>query len=105
MSIRVYSLDGAELLTLDALHDQLAARFALAPYYGRNLDALWDLLTERREGGIILFRQAEQMPKELSLPLLGLFSDLTEANGRWQLKVLSPESEEVQPIAPAPLKE
>ncbi|MBQ7870643.1 MAG: barstar family protein [Oscillospiraceae bacterium] len=42
-------LDGALLPDRGALHDLLQRELALPDYYGRNLDALYDLLTERRE--------------------------------------------------------
>ena len=38
-------LDGALITDRDALHDQLAEKFAFPAYYGRNLDALYDLLS------------------------------------------------------------
>ena len=41
------TLDGA--LGLDAIHDQLAETLHFPDYYGRNLDALFDCLTEIEE--------------------------------------------------------
>ena len=40
-------LDGEQMLTRRAAHDHLAEQLGLPEYYGRNLDALYDLLTER----------------------------------------------------------
>lgn len=40
-------LDGARMTSRNALHDYLAAQLGLPAYYGRNLDGLYDLLTER----------------------------------------------------------
>ena len=37
-------LDGALMTTREALHDHLAAQLSLPEWYGRNLDALYDLL-------------------------------------------------------------
>ncbi len=37
-------LPGRQLTTRDELHDWLHAAFDFLSYYGRNLDALWDLL-------------------------------------------------------------
>ena len=42
-------IDGAMMLTRDAAHDYLSVRLGLPDYYGRNLDGLYDLLTERSE--------------------------------------------------------
>ena len=38
-------LDGALMTDRVALHDLLAEKFAFPDYYGRNLDALYDLLS------------------------------------------------------------
>ena len=43
-------LDGLELRSMDEVHDRFARALALPEYYGRNLDALFDCLTEQREG-------------------------------------------------------
>lgn len=40
-------LDGERMLTRREAHDYLAQALRLPDYYGRNLDALYDLLTER----------------------------------------------------------
>ena len=40
-------LDGERMLNRQATHDHLAEQLGLPEYYGRNLDALYDLLTER----------------------------------------------------------
>lgn len=40
-------IDGERMLNRRAAHDHLAERLSLPDYYGRNLDALYDLLTER----------------------------------------------------------
>lgn len=42
-----YTLDGAAMTSPEILHDYLVEAFALPAYYGRNLDALWDLLSAR----------------------------------------------------------
>ena len=42
----------------EAMHDALAARLPLPSYYGRNLDALYDVLTEFGSGWRIVFRNA-----------------------------------------------
>lgn len=40
-------IDGEKMLNRREAHDHLTERLALPDYYGRNLDALYDLLTER----------------------------------------------------------
>jgi len=50
--IKVYTLRGLDreqaesLINRAALHDHLAEAFSFPQWYGRNLDALWDLLGE-----------------------------------------------------------
>lgn len=39
-------LDGGRLARREEAHDYLSTVLSLPDYYGRNLDALWDLLTE-----------------------------------------------------------
>lgn len=38
-------LDGKEMISIDAAHEYLADKLNLPDYYGRNLDALWDILS------------------------------------------------------------
>lgn len=40
-------IDGAGIASRAAVHDYLSARLDLPAHYGRNLDALYDCLTER----------------------------------------------------------
>ena len=47
---RICRIDAAALSGLDQVHDQLAADLGFPGYYGRNLDALWDVLTGELEG-------------------------------------------------------
>lgn len=42
-------LDGRAIADRELLHDTLQRGLSLPPYYGRNLDALHDLLEERTE--------------------------------------------------------
>lgn len=41
------TLDGEKMLNRREAHDHLTEQLGLPEYYGRNLDALYDLLTER----------------------------------------------------------
>ena len=52
-------LDGARILSNADLHAVFASELALEDYYGRNLDALHDVLTERTEPlGIVIVNEA-----------------------------------------------
>lgn len=82
--VRIYPLNGLLMQTRADMHAQLRERFRLAEHYGENFDALWDMLSERADGGVILLEYAEHMPGELLLPLTGLLVELAGANRRWQ---------------------
>lgn len=43
--LHVCRLDGAALKSLDDIYDRMAEDLAFLDYFGRNLDALWDVLT------------------------------------------------------------
>lgn len=54
-------LDGGKMISRRAAHDHLAEQLALPDYYGRNLDALYDLLTEREGPTRILIRGGDTL--------------------------------------------
>lgn len=58
-------LDGRQMTDRAALHSHLKERLALPDYYGRNLDALYDLLTERGEETAIVLRNQQEMEAAL----------------------------------------
>jgi ribonuclease inhibitor len=52
-------LSGDRIDTLDDIYDEVERQLTL-PYFGRNLDALWDLLTRDVEGPVeILWRESD----------------------------------------------
>ena len=54
-------IDGEKMLNRRAAHDHLAEQLSLPDYYGRNLDALYDLLTEREGPTRILIRHGDTL--------------------------------------------
>lgn len=54
-------LDGEKMLNRREAHDHLAEQLALPEYYGRNLDGLYDLLTEREGPTRILIRHGDTL--------------------------------------------
>jgi ribonuclease inhibitor len=50
MPIRQCTLDGKTIRSLDDLYDQLSIPLSLPEHFGRNLDALWDVLSTDVEG-------------------------------------------------------
>ncbi len=62
-----------------ALHDLLAGALALPDYYGRNLDALYDILTERGEQTILWVYPDEEADTRLNGYLTALLDTLQDA--------------------------
>lgn len=58
-------LDGREMRDRAAVHAQLRARLELPDYYGNNLDALYDILTERAQPTTIVVRGIAEMEARL----------------------------------------
>ncbi|PKK87348.1 MAG: barnase inhibitor [Candidatus Wallbacteria bacterium HGW-Wallbacteria-1] len=50
MRINRCTLNGLKINSLDDLYDRLAKRLSLPAHFGRNLDALWDVLSTDVEG-------------------------------------------------------
>lgn len=48
--MKTCTLYGARIADIDALHAALAEGLGFPAWYGRNLDALYDVLTDIREG-------------------------------------------------------
>lgn len=58
----ILTLDGLQMSSRAAAHDHLKAQLQLPDYYGRNLDALYDLLTAcPADTEILLINQAAVM--------------------------------------------
>ena len=51
-------LDGARMDSCEALHAELKAKLSLPDYYGANLDALNDCLSERRGRELVVIEDA-----------------------------------------------
>lgn len=64
----VIELDGDRMTDRACAHAYLRERLDFPDYYGRNLDALYDLLTER--GGEIVLRNQERMAEGLVKTML-----------------------------------
>lgn len=85
-------IDGERMLNRRAAHDHLAERLSLPDYYGRNLDALYDLLTEREGPVRLVVRHRETILSwlgEYGAALCQTLEDADRANPG--LEVLFPE--------------
>ena len=67
-------IDGAAIETREQLHDELAEQLALPEYYGRNLDALFDCLTDLREDTELRLAHPEEL-----FAHLGVYADVLQA--------------------------
>jgi ribonuclease inhibitor len=60
MPIKRCKLNGSAIRSLDDLYDQLSTRLSLPKHFGRNLDALWDVLFADVEGSFeIVWKHAD----------------------------------------------
>jgi ribonuclease inhibitor len=62
---QVFYIDLTGVITRDELHEILAKELPLPEYYGKNLDALYDILTEQGEGWNIIFYNCTDMEAEM----------------------------------------
>ncbi len=62
---QVFYIDLRGVITREDLHDALAKELRLPDYYGRNLDALYDILTEQGEGWNIIFYNTKDITDEM----------------------------------------
>ena len=71
-------LDGTRMGDRTELHAELKQKLSLPEYYGNNLDALNDCLSERREKELIVIEHAGMWLRSgegYALSLLRVFSD------------------------------
>ena len=60
-----FTVDLAGVRTAAQLHERLASSLPLPPHYGRNLDALYDVLSEYGAAWRIVFRNVGAVAKGL----------------------------------------
>jgi len=84
--IRLYLLDGTMMEDRDSMHSHLYMQFALPDYYGRNMDALWDCLTEK-EAGCIVIQRAEHADGPALGQLMRVLMDLVRRDPHWEVQL------------------
>ena len=72
-------LDGRMMTDRNAAHEQLAQQLEFPAYYGKNLDALYDLLMEYSKPIEIVFYHAECMKEQLGVYGSALLHTMQEA--------------------------
>lgn len=65
MSVKRCTLDGNTIRSLPDLYDQLASGLPLPEHFGRNLDALWDVLSIDVAGPFEIYWQAAATSRKL----------------------------------------
>ena len=66
-------IDGMEILSRDDLHDALSRQLSLPEYYGRNLDSLYDCLTDLSEPTELHLAHKAELTANL-----GIYADVFE---------------------------
>ena len=92
-----YKLDGRRLYNREALHEVFAETLDFPPYYGRNLDALYDCLTEIHQDchiEIVHWRSASTALGNYADRLLALLSRICRENPYIALQISSDEGPE-----------
>ena len=72
-------LDISNIYTVKALHIYLAYMLVLPAHYGKNLDALYDILTERGEETVLRVLESDRLESLLGSYGALLLSTLQEA--------------------------
>ncbi len=91
MSIKRCALDGKAIRSLGDLYDHLSISLALPEHFGRNLDALWDVLSADVEGPFeIVWKQADASKKAMGRDFdraVQLLRQLEEERDDFKLKL------------------
>ena len=75
----VVELNGLEMTDRQRTHEYLAEQLQFPDYYGKNLDALYDLLTERKESLEVRFIHSQEMKAQLGAYGSALLQTMQEA--------------------------
>ena len=91
MPIKRCTLDGRIIGSLDDLYDQLTTGLSLPEHFGRNLDALWDVLSTDVRGPFeILWKHAGDSKKLMGRDFeraVKLLKDLQKERDDFTLKI------------------
>ena len=77
--MRIAILDGDAISTVEELHAALARELDLPKWYGGNLDALYDCLTDLDEETILRVVHPEALEEKLGQTARGLWRVLSDA--------------------------
>lgn len=83
-----FILDGKNMTTREAAHDEIKRQMCFPDYYGRNLDALWDLIS--CDDADVVLRDPAPMLNGLGIygcKLLGTFYDAERENPDFHFRI------------------
>jgi len=91
MPIRQCTLDGKTIRSLDDLYDRLSIPLSLPEHFGRNLDALWDVLSTDVQGSFeIVWKHTGDSKKLMGSDFsraIKLLKDLQKERDDFTLKI------------------
>ncbi len=91
MPIKRCTLNGKTIGSLDDLYDRISILIDLPEHFGRNLDALWDVLSTDVEGPFeIIWKNADDSKKSMGKDfdrVLKLLRDLEKERDDFKLKI------------------
>jgi len=91
LSLKRFSLKGETIHSLEDLYDRLSSQLGLPEHFGRNLDALWDVLSADVEGPFeIEWSRADDSRKSMGKDFdraLKVFQDVEKERNDFKLKI------------------
>lgn len=86
--MRQFLINGKSMASKEAIYQQLNRLFSFQPYFGNNLDALWDILNEESEPTEIYFIHVETLLEQMEgygEKLLKVFRQLEKSNPNYKI--------------------
>ena len=89
--MRTVLLNGKRMNTKKSTHLYLKRKLSFPAYYGKNLDALWDVLSTMSDETDIVLYNKENLDENLGIygnTLLSVFNEAAESNKRIKFRVV-----------------
>ncbi len=91
MPVKKCTLNGKDIRSVNDLYDQLSSQLSFPAHFGRNLDALWDVLSTDIEGPFeIEWKHAKDSKKTMGKDferVVKLLQELQEERDDFRLKM------------------
>lgn len=73
-------LDGSQISTMDAFHQQIGEKLDFGPYYGQNLNALWDMLSTDVERPVhLVWRNSSASREKMGAEAFNMIVEVLQA--------------------------